>query len=193
MLSGGPDFKKTIRKLPKAKKKCMTYAGWLAINKTLFIQREYFQLQAANILPLAIWLAPHKCKLLALRAAENLKSSTETIPAISEHINASYPSEVWGGLKVDEIVLGGVQRAVPVAVVRVVVAHGEGRGLGETARGQLGSVVVGSRLARRRAVGVGRWETVGGAQLSSPDLAGAVLLHHHHLVGTGRKPARGSY
>lgn len=126
-----------------------------------------------------------------MKAAENLKGSIETIPALPGRIDGSYPSEVRGGLKVDEIVLGGVQRAVPVAVVRVVVAHGEGRGLGEAARGQLGRVVVGGRLARQRAVGVGGWETVGGAQLSPPHLAGAVLLHHHHLVGTERKPARG--
>lgn len=185
-----PQFWKPLnQRLAKGKTKCITYAGWLALDKTLFIRREYFQLQAANILPLAIWLAPHKWKL-AFKAAENLKGSIETIPALPVH-NGSYPSEVWGGLKVDEIVLGGVQRAVPVAVVRVVVAHGEGRGLGEAAWGQLGRVVVGGRFARQRAVGVGRWETVGGAQLSSPHLAGAVLLHHHHLVGTERKPARG--
>lgn len=105
--------------------------------------------------------------------------------------HSSYPSEVGGGLEVDQVVLGGVQRAVPVAVVGVVVAHGEGRGLGEAAGRQLGRVVVGGRLAGRRAVGAGRREAVGGAQLSSPHPAGAVLLHHHHLVGTGGKPASG--
>lgn len=122
-----------------------------------------------------------------MRDAKTLESSTETI-----RIDGfSYPSEVGGGLEVDQVVLGGVQRAVPVAVVGVVVAHGEGRGLGEAAGCQLGCVVVGGRLAGRRAVGAGRREAVGGAQLSSPHLAGAVLLHHHHLVGTGRKPATG--
>jgi len=101
------------------------------------------------------------------------------------HLNSSHPSEVAGGLKVDEVVLGGIQRAVPVAVVGVVVAHGEGRGLGQTAGGQLGRVVVRGPFGLRLAVRVGRGETVHGAQLPPPPpLTGDVFLHHHHLVGT---------
>lgn len=95
-----------------------------------------------------------------------------------------YPSEVAGGLEVDEVVLGGIQRAVPVAVVGVVVAHGEGRGLGQAAGGQLGRVVVRRPSGLRLAVGLRGGEAVGGAQLPPPHLAGPVLLHHHHLVGT---------
>lgn len=93
----------------------------------------------------------------------------------------SYPSEVAGGLEVDEVILGGVQGAVPVAVVGVVVAHGEGRGLRQAAGGQLCRVVMGGPSGGG-AVGAGCGEAVHGAHLPPPHLPGPVLLHHHHLV-----------
>lgn len=106
--------------------------------------------------------------------------------SLVRHPNISHPSEVAGGLKVDEVVLGGVQWAVPVAVVGVVVAHGEGRGLGQTAGSQLSCVVMRGPFGLRLVVGVWCGETVDGAQLPPPHLTGTILFHHHHLVGTER-------
>lgn len=100
-------------------------------------------------------------------------------------LDGSYPSEVAGGLEVDEVILGGVQGAVPVAVVGVVVAHGEGRGLRQAAGGQLCRVVMGGPSALG-AVGAGGGETVHRAHLPPPPLTGPVLLHHHHLVRAER-------
>lgn len=99
--------------------------------------------------------------------------------------NGAYPSEVTGGLKIDEVVFGGVQRAVPVAVVGVVVAHCEGRGLWETAGCQLSCVIMRAPLGLRPTVRIWCGETVNGAQLPPPHLTGTILFHHHHLVGTG--------
>lgn len=65
-----------------------------------------------------------------------------------------------GGLKVDEVVLGGVERRVPVAVVSVVVPHSELGGLGQAVRGQFGRVVVGHALGLGLAVGQGHREAV---------------------------------
>lgn len=58
------------------------------------------------------------------------------------HCNGSYPSEVAGGLEVDEVVLGWVQRTVPVAIVGVIITHCERRGLRQTAGSQLSCVVM---------------------------------------------------
>lgn len=96
----------------------------------------------------------------------------------------SYPSEVAGGLEIDEVVLGGVERTVPVAVVGVIVAYGEGCGLRQAAGGQLSCVVMGGSFGLGLVVGVRGGEAVHGAHLPPSHLTGAVLLNHHHLVGT---------
>lgn len=46
---------------------------------------------------------------------------------------ATYSSEVAHGLEVDQIGFPGIEGSVPVAIVGVVVPHGEGRGLREAA------------------------------------------------------------
>lgn len=105
--------------------------------------------------------------------------------SLVRQLSSSHPSEVTGGLKVDEVVLGGVQRAVPVAVVSVVVTHGEGSGLWQTAGSQLSCVVMWRPFGLRLIVGVWCRETVDSTQLPPPHLTGTILFHHHHLVSTG--------
>lgn len=101
------------------------------------------------------------------------------------HCNGSYPSEVAGGLEVDEVVLGWVQRTVPVAIVGVIITHCERRGLRQTAGSQLSCVVMWSPFGLSLVVGIWSRETVHGTQLPPLHMTGPILFHHHYLVGTG--------
>ena len=98
----------------------------------------------------------------------------------------THPSEVAHGLEVDEVALARVQGSVPVAVVGVVVPHGEGAGLRQAAGGQLRRVVV--RRPPRLGLGVrhGQRETLLQPQLPL-HLLHALLLHHHLVGAAGRR------
>lgn len=101
----------------------------------------------------------------------------------------THPSEVTGGLEVDYIILAGVKRCVPVAVVGVVVPHGEGRSLGQAAGWEFSGVVMRrcttcpSTSPWSLPMGGRSRETLHVTQLPPPHLSGAVLLHHNHMIG----------
>lgn len=66
-------------------------------------------------------------------------------PALLQHqckFIVTHPSEVAHSLEVDKVAFTGVQRAIPVTIIRVIVTHSKGTGLWQTAGRQLGCVVV---------------------------------------------------
>ena len=103
---------------------------------------------------------------------------------------ATHPSEVAHRLEVDEVAFAWVQRAIPVAVVSVIVTHSEGTGFGKAARWQLGRVVVRRATGLRLAVRHGQRETLLQPQLPLHFLS--CLFFNHHLVCTGNKVDAGS-
>lgn len=90
----------------------------------------------------------------------------------------THSSKVAHGLEVDEVVLSGVQGAVPVAIVGVVVSHGKRRGLWEAARRQFGCIVLRCTAGLRFTVRCGNREALLSTQLSL-HLSNQFLLHHH--------------
>lgn len=95
----------------------------------------------------------------------------------------TYPFKVAHSLEVDKVALARVQRAIPVAVVRVIVSNGEGTFFWQTAGGQLCRVVVWRASGLRLTMRHGQWETILKAQLSLHFLHS--LLLNHHLVSAG--------
>lgn len=97
----------------------------------------------------------------------------------------THPSEVAHSLEVDKVAFAWVQRAVPVAIVSVIVSHREGTGLWEAAGWQLGCVVVWCAPGLRLTVGHGQWETLLKPQLPLYFLSH--LLFNYYLVCTGHR------
>lgn len=97
----------------------------------------------------------------------------------------THPSEVAHSLEVDKVAFAGVQRAVPVAIISVIVAHGEGACLLQAAGWQLGCVVVWRSSGLCLTMGHRQWETVLEPQLPLHFLPS--LLLNHHLVCTGQQ------
>lgn len=101
------------------------------------------------------------------------------------NFTVTHPSEVAHSLEVDKITFARVQRAVPVAIVCVIVTHGKGASLWQAAGWQLGCVVVWCAPGLCLTMGHRQWETVLKSQLPFHFLAS--LLLNHHLVCTGHK------
>lgn len=93
-------------------------------------------------------------------------------------VSDTYASKVAHGLEEDEVVLPGVQRAVPVAIVGVVVPHSKGCSLGQAARGKFGCIVVWSSTGLSLTVRCGNGEAVLNTQFSL-HLPTSFLLHDH--------------
>lgn len=107
------------------------------------------------------------------------------LPRHSWQLGITHPSEVAHRLEVDKVAFAGVQWAVPVAVVSVVVAHSEGTGLWQTTGGQLSRVVVRGASGLGLTMRHGQWETLLETQLSLHLLHSFLL--NHHLVRAGRR------
>lgn len=100
-------------------------------------------------------------------------------------LTITHPSEVAHSLEVDKVAFAWIQRAVPVAVVSVIVAHSKGTGLWKAAGWQFGCVVVWCAPGLRFTVGHGQRETLLKPQLSLHFLH--CLLFNYHLVCTGHR------
>lgn len=96
---------------------------------------------------------------------------------------APHPLQVACCLEVDEIGLPGLKRWVPEATVGLIVTHGEGHGLRQTAGRQFGPEVVHQAPGERRIEGQWHREAVLAARL--PPESPRPLLLHNHLVHTG--------
>ena len=108
-----------------------------------------------------------------------LPSSTQPAP---------HPLQVARCLEVDEVGLPGLKRWVPEATIGLVVPHGEGHGLRQTAGRQFCPEVVHQAAGQRRVEGQGHWEAVLAAGL--PPESPRPLLLHNHLVHAGRGEGR---
>lgn len=96
---------------------------------------------------------------------------------------APHPLQVACCLEVDEVGLPGLKRWVPEATIGMVVTHGEGHGLRQTAGRQFGPEVVHQASGQRRIEGQRHWEAVLAAWL--PPESPRPLLLHNNLVHTG--------
>lgn len=94
----------------------------------------------------------------------------------------THPSEVAHSLEVDEVALAGVQRAIPVAIISVIVTHSKGTGLRQAAGWQLSCVVVRCASGLGFPVRHGQWEALLDPQLPLHFLPG--FLFNHYLVCT---------
>jgi len=97
----------------------------------------------------------------------------------------THPFKVAHSLEVDKVAFAGVQGAVPVAIVSVIVTNSERTGLRQTAGRQLSRVVVWRAPGLGFAVRHGQWETLLKPQLPFHFLNS--LLFHHHLVCAGSR------
>lgn len=95
----------------------------------------------------------------------------------------THPFKVAHSLEVDKVALARIQRAIPVAIVSVIVPYGEGAFFWQTAGGQLCRVVVWRASGLGLAMRHGQRETILKAQLSLHFLHS--LLLNHHLVSAG--------
>lgn len=95
----------------------------------------------------------------------------------------THPSEVAHSLEVDKVAFAWVQRAVPVAIVSVIVAHSEGTCVWEAAGWQLRSVVVWCATGLRLTMGHRQWEAILKPEFPLHFLP--CFLLNHYLVCTG--------